>query len=174
MPKIIENAREQLLAEAKKQVLACGYAATTVRSVASACGLGVGTVYNYFESKEMLIASFVYEDWKTHLDAMRRLPTEDPHALLGGIYRSLREFAEENRRLFSDADAAKRIAEGSSGRHKRLRDQIAAFVLPLCEARHLKDPGFTAGFIAEALLCWSMEPVEFESVYPLFEKIIEE
>ena len=56
MPKIIENVREQLLAEAKKQVFEHGYADTTIRSVARACGLGVGTVYNYFSSKEMLIA----------------------------------------------------------------------------------------------------------------------
>ena len=56
MPKIIENLREQLLSEAKKQVKERGYAATTVRSVAKACGLGTGTVYNYFKSKDMLIA----------------------------------------------------------------------------------------------------------------------
>ena len=59
MPKIIENLREQLLEETKKQILDRGYANTTIRSVAKACGVGVGTVYNYFESKEMLVASFV-------------------------------------------------------------------------------------------------------------------
>ena len=60
MPKIIENVREQLLAEAKKQVFEHGYADTTIRSVARACGLGVGTVYNYFSSKEMLIGKVIY------------------------------------------------------------------------------------------------------------------
>ena len=76
MPKIIENLREQLLSEAKKQVKERGYAATTVRSVAGACGVGVGTVYNYFKSKEMLIATFVYDDWRNHLAEMERLPDE--------------------------------------------------------------------------------------------------
>ena len=42
MPKIIENVREQLLVEAKRQIAEYGYAKTTVRSVAAACGLGVG------------------------------------------------------------------------------------------------------------------------------------
>lgn len=172
MPKIIENAREQLLAEAKKQISERGYADTTIRSVAGACGLGVGTVYNYFKSKEMLIAAFIYEDWKKYLSDMQRLPTDDPYALLGGIYRSLQRFAEENRKLFSDSDAAKLVSEGSSGRHKMLRDQIASFVLPACKGGHNRDPQFAADFIAEALICWSMENADFEAVYTLLKTII--
>ncbi|MBQ9759830.1 MAG: TetR/AcrR family transcriptional regulator [Clostridia bacterium] len=167
MPKIIENVREQLLAEAKRQIDKYGYAQTTVRSVASACGLGVGTVYNYFESKEMLIATFVYEEWKQYLAEMHRLPTDDPHVLLKGIFDSLVRFAAENKKLFSDADAAKLVSVGSSGqRHKMLRLQIADFVRPICESQ------FCAEFIAESVICWSMEHAEFESVYPLLEKII--
>ena len=58
MPKLLENIRTQLLAEAQKQVAERGYAKTTIRSVADACGIAAGTVYNYFSSKEMLVASF--------------------------------------------------------------------------------------------------------------------
>ena len=50
MPKIIENIREKILEEAKCQVMESGYASMTIRSVANACGVGVGTVYNYFKS----------------------------------------------------------------------------------------------------------------------------
>ena len=46
MPKILENIREILLQEAKRQVFENGYSSLTIRSVASACGIGVGTVYN--------------------------------------------------------------------------------------------------------------------------------
>ena len=159
MPKIIENAREQLLAEARRQVMERGYTETTIRSVASACGLGVGTVYNYFASKEMLIAAFVYEDWKYYLSEMQKLPVDDPYTLLGGIYHALRDFADKNKRLFSDSDAAKLVSDGSSGRHKMLRDQIAGFVLPICRAEGGRDAQFAAEFIAESLICWSMENV---------------
>ena len=41
-----------------------GYAAVTIRSVAKACGVGVGTVYNYFPSKDALVASYLLGDWK--------------------------------------------------------------------------------------------------------------
>ena len=131
MPKIIENLREQLLAEAKRQIAERGYAGTTIRSVASACGVGVGTVYNYFPSKDMLIASFVFEDWKKHLADMAALSEADPRALLQGVYDSLRRFADENEALFSDTDAAKMISGAATSRHRLLREQIAAFVLPL-------------------------------------------
>lgn len=166
MPKIIENVREQLLAEAKKQVLSRGYANTTIRSVAGGCRLGVGTVYNYFESKEMLIASFVYDDWKKYLSEMQNLPKGDPMMLLKGIYDSLISFERDYMTLFSDSDAAKLVSVGFAGRHKMLREQIAHFVMPIC------DDSFCAEFIAESLICWSMESIDFDRVYHLLEKLI--
>ena len=165
MPKIIENVRGQLLAEAKKQISEHGYADTTVRSVAGALGLGVGTVYNYFESKEMLIGSFVYEDWKKYLSRMQSIPADDPERLLSEIYESLRLFEKENEKLFSDVDAAKQIAPRSSARHRMMREQIAAFVRPIC------NNDFEAEFIAEAMIAWSVENVDFDTVYPTFKKL---
>ena len=172
MPKIIENVREQLVAEAKRQISEYGYANTTIRSVAGACGLGVGTVYNYFESKELLVAAFVFEEWKDHLAMMAQLPHTQPRVLLRGIYDSLCSFAEKNKRLFSDEDAAKVISIGYSPRHKLLRDQIAAFILPACRYAELDNADFTAQFVSEALISWAMEGKDFETVYAVLEKVI--
>jgi hypothetical protein len=47
-----------------------------------------------------------------------------------------------------------------------LRGHISAFLLPVC------DSTFTAEFIAEALISWSMEKLDFEKMYLLLEKII--
>ena len=63
-PKIIENLESRLIQEAKRQIAESGYGATTIRSVAKGCGVGVGTVYNYFPSKEALVATFMLADWK--------------------------------------------------------------------------------------------------------------
>ncbi len=172
MPKIIENLREQLLEEAEKQVAQQGYTNTTMRSVASACGVGVGTVYNYFESKEMLIATFVFEHWKKYLSYMELLPCDDPKSRLYGIYDSLQCFAREHAALFSDSDAAKLVSMGASTRHQLLRDQIARLVLPLCQMNRCDQAEFAAQVVAESLICWSMEDADFEVLYPLLEKII--
>jgi AcrR family transcriptional regulator len=172
MPKIIEQLRERLMLEAKQQIHEQGYAETTIRSVAAACGVGVGTVYNYFKSKEMLIATVVYEDWKKYLQRMSDLPIDDERILLRGIFDSLRRFSCDHERLFSDSDAAKLVSVGSSARHKMLRDQIASFILPICEKNRVSSPDFTAKFIAESIICWSMEEKDFDELYPILEKII--
>ena len=170
MPKIIENVRDQLLREAKKQIAERGYASTTIRSVAGECNLAVGTVYNYFKSKEMLIATFVAEDWRKYLDVIAACPTDDAKKLLHCIYNSLSEFSEGNKKLFSDADAAKVISIGFATRHKKLRDQLAAYILPICSQAEKND--FTAEFIAEALIGWTVEGREFDDIYAIIHKIL--
>jgi AcrR family transcriptional regulator len=166
MPRIIENLREQLLLEAKRQVSELGYHGVTVRSVAGACGVGVGTVYNYFDSKEMLIATLLLEGWKKHLDKMSALPTDEPRERLYGIYRALSDFADENRALFSDNEARRLSSVNFPRRHKMLREQIASFILPI------SDNGFASEFIAESLICWSSEGRAFGEVYEIIKKII--
>jgi len=103
---------------------------------------------------------------------MQNLPADEPHVLLGGIYGALKNFASDNKKLFSDSDAAKLAAVGSSDRHKMLRDQISAFILPMCKKNTVSDPLFCADFISEALISWAMEDVKFETVFPLLEKTI--
>ena len=169
MPKIIENLRAQLLKEARRQIAAQGYAGTTIRSVAAACGVGVGTVYNYFPSKEMLVASFMYEDWQAQLDAMAALPADQPEALLRGVYEGVMTFAGAHRDLFADAAATRTMSSGFMPRHRLLREQLAAFILPVCRG---ENTPFTAAFIAEALIAWAMEGAAFETLYPLISKII--
>ena len=56
MPKILENIREKAVAEAREELLGEGYRAMTIRRVAEQLGIGVGTLYNYFPSKEYLAA----------------------------------------------------------------------------------------------------------------------
>lgn len=70
MPKIIENLPEKLAEEARRQITESGYSAMTIRSVAKACGVGVGTVYNYYPSKDALVAQFMLEDWKRCIAAI--------------------------------------------------------------------------------------------------------
>lgn len=63
MPKLIENLKQRLTEETRRQLRQLGYSAVTIRSVARACGVSAGTVYNYFSSKEELLASSMLEDW---------------------------------------------------------------------------------------------------------------
>ena len=172
MPKIIENVREQLLAEAKKQISERGYANTTIRSVAGECGLAVGTVYNYFKSKDMLIASFVADDWRVCVSTIEKCPVSDPEAFLLCIYDGLNAFVDKNKALFKDADASKVFATVFSERHKQLRDQMARLIFPMCEHVKAENGEFLSQFIAESMLAWSMSGIEFQAISAILMKII--
>ncbi len=172
MPKIIENVRELLLEEAKKQIKENGYAQTTIRSVAKACGLGIGTVYNYFRSKDMLIASFMAEDWSQCLQQMDSHITDDAEMLLRGICESLSAFIQKYNGLFCDSDAAKVYATAFTVRHKQLRDQIAERLKPVCRNSPVEDKEFLAEWIAESLLTWTVAGKEFEKQFQMISQLI--
>ena len=172
MPKIIENLRSQLLLEAKRQIEDVGYAKTTVRSVASACGVGVGTVYNYFRSKDMLIASFMLEDWQACLADMKNAPKAPPEGLLRHIYQALHAFIHKHRALFGDPEAAKTFASTLAERHGMLRSQLAEALRPACDGASTPDKEFLTHFLAESLLTWTVAGKPFESLSPILCQLI--
>ena len=88
MPKIIEDLENRLIAEAKKQVEEQGYGAVTIRSVAKSCGVGVGTVYNYFTSKDALLAAYILEGWKKCMATIQETSsaTQNPEPVMRCIY----------------------------------------------------------------------------------------
>lgn len=73
MPKVIENLQERILACARVLLLEQGIDGLNIRAVASACGVAVGTVYNYYGSKDQLIASIMLQNW---LQSMREAAGE--------------------------------------------------------------------------------------------------
>lgn len=172
MPKILESMREQLLKTARRQVERSGYAKTTIRSVAAECGIAVGTVYNYFPSKDMLIATFVSEDWHACIDSIAAHAGDDARTHLKRIYDVLLSFSERYRALFTDAEAAKPYQEAFLARHKMLRQQLAALIEPVCGDD--PDRAYLAEFIAEALLVWTMEGKPFEDIYQVIQRLIKE
>lgn len=170
MPKIIENLQARLVAEAKKQVEESGYAAVTIRSVAKACGVGVGTVYNYFSSKDELLATYMLEDWNKCVAAINAVSTysNDAAAVSRCVWDQLRIFAQLHKAVFQDAAAAIGFAGSHSSYHGILREQLA---IPL---RRFCPSDFAADFIAEALLTWTMAGRNFDEIYGMIRKLFKE
>lgn len=67
MPKVIAQLRGDILSNARQILFSEGYDTFTMRSVTAACHVAVGTVYNYFPSKVMVVAEVILEDWKAAL-----------------------------------------------------------------------------------------------------------
>jgi len=162
MPKIIENLKEQIVDEAKKQLMENGYAKTTIRSVAAACGIGIGTMYNYFPSKDMLISSFMLDDWKKCTSQMKKLKTKDELTFLEKIHDHLEDFIDKYDYLFKDQDAAPVYAATFSERHTQLIGVLADIIMTICKDKEYEDPQFIAGHIAESILFWTLKDIPFD------------
>lgn len=174
MPKIIENIRPKLLEEARRQIEVNGYKETTVRSVASALSIGLGTLYNYFESKDVLVASFMLEDWNAAMSSMRQNldATEDVRKKLCVIFEGLSEYSKAHKKLFSDPSARKTFSHAMGERHPLLLSQISALVLPIVEDSDVENKKLLADFISESLLTWSATGREYSELEPIFNKLI--
>ena len=168
MPKIIENLHQTLLDEARIQILSSGYAAMTIRSVAKACSVSVGTVYNYFPSKDALIATFMLDRWQDCLCAIHSAAQsfDTPMPVLRCMYDQLTLYLQEHQFLFRDEAAAVGFAGSFSRYHTLLRGQLAA---PL--ATFFPDE-FTCEFIVEALLTWTVAGEGFDEIYQVIRKIL--
>ena len=167
MPKIIKNLENKLLEEAQKQIAQSGYGAVTIRSVAAACGVGVGTVYNYYPSKDALLAAYMLEDWKTCITSINAVSnySDLPKPVVRCVYDQLLAYAQRHQSIFRDEAAVSAFA-GSSGRyHAMLRSQLAAPLRKFC------SDDFTADFMAEALLGWTMAGTDFDTLYGMIEKL---
>lgn len=171
MPKIIENVKQMLLDEARKQIDEKGYSGLTMRSVASACGLAVGTAYNYFESKDMLVATFMVSDWMVCAEKMKA-GEMSPAERLEHIYICLLEFGKEHEKLFSDKGAEKSFSSAFFGRHALLRSQLAEIIAPICPQKNGEKDMFLAEFIAEALLSWSGSGKDYSELSPVMMKLL--
>lgn len=168
MPKIIEDLPFRLSEEARRQVEQDGYSALTIRSVAKSCGIGVGTVYNYFPSKESLVASYMLRDWERCYTVLQHQCTEaaGPGDALRAVYGQLRQFLREHEGLFRDEAAQGSFSVFYGLYHSRLRQGLAEPLRRFC------PDDFTAAFLAQALLSWAMEGQSFETLYPVLAKII--
>ena len=166
MPKIIQDLPEKLIEETRRQVMEVGYTALNMREIARNCGVGIGTVYNYFPSKDALIAQFLLQDWKESLERIHLCASaySDAEAVFAAVYRELTAFNTRYADLFRAAETV--IPAPPRKYHVILRDQLAQVFRPLCEN------DFTADFLAEAMLTWTVAGIPFDQLYGLMRKII--
>ena len=168
MPKIIENLKDRLILEAHRQIEQNGYASVTIRSIAGGCGVGVGTVYNYFPSKDALVATWLLQDWNLCMKAIRETSaaSEESRPVLHCIYRQLRQFFTGHSAVFQDKAAASAFTGSFSRYHGLLRQQLAQPLEKFCR------DSFTAEFIAEALLTWTVAGKTFDELWRVMESLL--
>lgn len=173
MPKIIDGLREDILSSARKILFSEGYNAFTMRTVADACHVAVGTVYNYFDSKVMVVAEVILEDWKAALLRMdASTPNETPLGGLKRIFEELMVFYDKYDALWKEYAAGNAVPlQGIY--HLRLVEQLAgkiAAVLTPCAP--LCSPVLPE-FLAETFLnAANRGRARFDELAPILERLL--
>ena len=173
MPKIIENLRETLIAQTQRTLLENGYEAVTIRGIAAACGTAAGTVYNYFPSKEDLIAHAILDDWLAQVERARECIAScaDARAGFSAILACIAEFEERYRPTFRSSGVS--LAGSSFAvRHRMLRDQIAELVRALAHRFDCHPSATAEKVMAESLLAAATQDWPADELMPLLEKLI--
>ncbi len=170
MPKILPDLKQRLLEGMQQLLQEEGYGAVTIRSVAKRCSVGVGTVYNYFPSKEALLAEYLLTDWRGCIAAIEaagaHADTAEPVARC--IYDQLLRFANSHMAIFSAEGARQSFTGSFSPYHGLLRSQLATPLRRFC------DSDFAAEFVSEAMLTWSMAGKEFCEIWGMLCPLIKE
>ncbi|MFO1096036.1 MAG: TetR/AcrR family transcriptional regulator [Planctomycetaceae bacterium] len=140
--------RQRILDESQTLFAAHGFEATTTREIAQAAGIGVGTLFNYFPTKESIAGVLISGAYKQAVHAQLSRDLDDSTSLeeelfahVAAVLRKLRPFRSyltavldtELSPLNSDGDAT---AGTFRTAHLEVVDQIAA--------RHGSGESFTA------------------------------
>lgn len=68
MPKVIPGLKEAILSRAGEIIELGEYEKFSIRSIAKDCGIAVGTLYNYFPSKDELLKAVIDKHWQMVLN----------------------------------------------------------------------------------------------------------
>lgn len=60
----VVTSKEAILQVCRELIRQQGWAAVSIRSVANACGISVGSIYNYFDNKSQLLGAAVASVWE--------------------------------------------------------------------------------------------------------------
>ncbi len=154
MPKIIDGARERILANAKKRLFENGYQHLSLREVAKESGIATGTIYNYFANKDYLIASIMLEDWGIAVEKMEKYITGASSVREGveGICQAIDAFSEIYISVWQQPAVAAAAASDMLHRHQFLVSQIEEKVNALLDSHGYGDKKEFTALIAELIL----------------------
>lgn len=96
MPKIYDDLRETIVQEAKSIIVSKGYSKLNMREVAKSSRIAVGTIYNYFPTKNDLLSELMYRYWMEFIAAIQQLQQVhgDIFVVLRQIYNLLASFLD--------------------------------------------------------------------------------
>ncbi len=101
MPKIIKDPKEKILKVSSRELKTKGYEKLSMREIAKKSGIGLGTIYNYFDDKLSIVATLVSIDWNKSLNelenSLNNLNNIEEGIRL--IFKTIQDFWNEHKEL---------------------------------------------------------------------------
>lgn len=173
MPKVIKDLTSTLYREAKKLLLEQGFRDMNIRDLAKNCNIAVGTVYNYYESKEDLVADVMMTDWSAGIDAAKELIAAAESAVDGmeAIYHAAQDFFHGYTQVFRNC--SKKAVYIPSVYHEKLLEQIISLEEFLFERFPCSLQPTPYRFLAENILhAVTHGKMDFQDLRPILMRLL--
>ncbi len=167
MPKVIHGLRERILEEARRLAEEQGYAGMNIREVARRCGIGVGTVYNYYPSKEYLTAEFILAEWQPLIASLKEDREKDLAEQCRRVLEGLTGFRRSFDWLFSQPE----VLVGAAESFHRYRPLLVTQVAECIEGLFREEEPFVSRAIASLLLEYSDRPEDGDRLLRLIGRL---
>ncbi len=176
MPKVIDNIRGRAISEAREILIREGYAALTIREIARRLGIGLGTIYNYFPSKEYLAAGVMLEDWQELTKDFAELHAGHPaEQVVEDLFSLIQTFTRRY-------DPAWREYEQKGGSrsmvlqyHGMLAEQFAGYIRKALPSGQQEREPYLARFLAEITIRFGSDvSMTYGMIRPAVQKLLSE
>ncbi len=146
----------QIVAAARKRFQHFGYGKTSMAEIAGDCGMSPGNLYRFFPGKLDIAEAIASDDYKAHLQHLRRLTTKPGSArqklrdlLLEGLRRTYARFQKDPRAL----ELARVIAAERPGFSDWMAECEREIMIELMDEAEAQGEFFVAdkNFAAEAI-----------------------
>lgn len=182
MPKNLINIKEDIISVTRELLKKEGYSQLNIRNIAAKCGVATGTVYNYYRSKNEIIAEILINEWNLMLRRIDQKAKSIPTAIdkLEIIFEQLNFFMSNVHGIWIQTSSIENTENMNiakiNEKRKMLRNQIAEkvrnFSLSNPEKNVTKDELKICDVISHILISYSNECEDFNNLKPALNALV--
>ena len=176
MPKIINGIRDEAIKCAQELISSGEYDGFSMRKIAERCNIAVGTLYNYFASKQDLLMAVIESGFSTALDRIDKECSE-AKSIADGICiicTSIRSFSESLTKSKTATLMSGLSSLVGSDFERQVRSAIAEKIEGVLDSHGYTHDKSTTPAITEVIISLSARcELEIDSVLVLLRRITE-
>lgn len=170
MPKIILANRESIIKVTNDIIKSENYENLNCRYIANKAGIGLGTIYHFFKSKDEILAYILLDDWKLQLKSINlNCPILEG---VKNIYNGLMAFSKKYHSLWEYTKKFSNEYTSYLSKHSILVNQISTLLIDLYKFNEEKFLQDEIEFIAEMILIYATRLYDYSRMEKIFIKII--